>query len=331
MSLVVALMVSAVAVEARTHGARRSTVPDIVARTLPAVVSINTRFIERDQFGQSVPTPGLGSGVIVDRRGYILTNAHVVEGAEHIKVGLADERSLTAKLVGIDSFTDLAVVKIDVKDAALPVVTLGDSTRLRIGETVIAIGNPLWIEGGPTVTVGVVSGLKRSMEQEGLPLLHQLIQTDAAINPGNSGGPLLDLNGRVVGINTALIPSAHGIGFAISINTARPVLAALIAGRRLVRQTLGVKAVSVTPHVASVNGLAVERGALILTVDTGGPGESAGLQAGDVITGVGGTAVRDLHQFHEALMAFPLGQMIDITVWRGDERLTLRPVLEEYR
>ena len=137
---------------------------------------------------------------------------------------------------------------------------MGDSDRLRIGETVVAIGNPLWTEGGPTVTVGVVSALKRSMEQEGLPVLHHLIQTDAAINPGNSGGPLVSLDGRVVGINTALIPSAHGIGFAIAVNTAKPVLAALIANGRIVRPALGLTAVSVTPQVAYVNDLAVERG-----------------------------------------------------------------------
>src|SRR5574341_406653 len=208
-------------------------VPSVVARVLPAVVSITTRQIERDQFNQPVPTRGLGSGVIVDRKGHILTNNHVVQGAEEIKVTLSDERTFRASLVGADAFTDLAVLRIDGKN--LPTAPLGESRRLAVGETVIAIGNPLWIEGGPTVTVGVVSALQRSMEQPGLPMLHDLIQTDAAINAGNSGGPLLNLAGQVIGINTAVIESARGIGFAISTNTARPVLRQLIASGRIVR------------------------------------------------------------------------------------------------
>ena len=172
--------------QAPKRRAGRTGVPAIVARALPAVVSITTRQIERDQFNQPVPTRGLGSGFIVDRRGHILTNNHVVEGAEQIKVTLPDERAFRATLVGADRFTDLAVLKIEAKD--LSVLPLGDSSRLVVGETVVAIGSPLWIEGGPTVTVGVVSALGRSMEESGLPILHDLIQTDAAINPGNSGG-----------------------------------------------------------------------------------------------------------------------------------------------
>lgn len=304
-------------------------IPDMVARVLPAVVSITTRQIERNQFGEAVPTRGLGSGVIVDRRGYILTNNHVVEGADQIKVGLVDERTFPATLVGADGFTDLAVIKIDGRN--LPAAVLGDSSRLRVGESVVAIGNPLWIEGGPTVTVGVVSGLKRSMEQEGLPMLHHLIQTDAAINPGNSGGPLLNLAGQVVGINTALIPSAHGIGFAVDIATAKPVLAALIATGRVVRATLRLTAISVTPQVAYANDLPVERGALIVKLEPGGAGEAAGLQANDVITAVGGVPVRDLHEFHIALAGRKIGERVALSVRRGPEILTVTTVLEEYR
>src|SRR5262249_33835325 len=162
------------------------TVPVVVARTVPAVVSITTRQISHDQFNQPVRTRGLGSGFIVDPKGYILTNAHVVGGAEEIKVGLADGRTFAGALVGMDPFSELAVVKIEGR--RLPALALGDSTKLAVGETVVAIGNPLWLEGGPTVTVGVVSALVRSMEEEGLPVLHDLIQTGAAINPGNSGG-----------------------------------------------------------------------------------------------------------------------------------------------
>jgi S1-C subfamily serine protease len=315
--------------QARSHPEGRAGVPAMIARVLPAVVSITTRQIERDQFNQPVPTRGLGSGVIIDRRGYILTNSHVVADALEIKVTLTDERSFKGTLVGADPFTDLAVVRIDGK--RLPIASLGDSARLAVGETVVAMGNPLWIEGGPTVTVGVVSALGRSMEQPGLPLLHDLIQTDAAINAGNSGGPLVNRAGRVVGINTAVIASAHGIGFAISVNTAKPVLAALIASGRVVRPSVGLEAVSVTPQVAYANDLPMERGALVIRVDPDGPAAAAGLQPGDVITAVNGRAVRDLHQFHDSLTRYRAGQTVSVTLARDGRTLTPRLVLENDR
>jgi serine protease Do len=325
---VVIVGVLAANVEPRSsHDAGSSLVPRLVSRTLPAVVSITTREIEHNQFNQTVVTRGLGSGVIVDRRGYILTNHHVVDGAQEIKVTLADERTFRGALVGVDSFTDLALLKIDA--ARLPVVALGDSTKLRVGETVVAMGNPLWIEGGPTVTVGVVSALGRSMEQEGLPILHNLIQTDAAINAGNSGGPLLNLDGQVVGLNTAVIASAHGIGFAISANTVKPVLAALIKSGRVVRSSLAMDAFSVTPQVAYANDLAIERGALVVRVEVGRAAALAGIQAGDVITAVDGKAIQHLHHLHESLERHKAGETVSVTLWRKGETLTVRAVLEE--
>jgi S1-C subfamily serine protease len=314
---------------ARSHLEGRAGLPAMVARALPAVVSITTRQIERDQFNQEKPTRGLGSGFIFDRRGYIVTNSHVVEGAEQIKVTLPDERAFRATLVGTDRFTDLAVLKIDGK--TFPAIPFGGSARLAIGETVVAIGSPLWIEGGPTVTSGIVSALGRSMEQPGLPMLHNMIQTDAAINPGNSGGPLLNLAGRVVGINTAVIASAHGIGFAISIDTAKPVLKELIATGRVVRPSLGLDAVSVTPQVAYAKELPMERGALVVRVDEVGAAERAGLKPGDVITAVAGRAVKDLHHFHEALASHRIGEDVDVAVWREGQALVVKVVLEEYR
>jgi S1-C subfamily serine protease len=324
-----ALLVPDAGAIARAHLAGRDTVPAIVARAVPAVVSITTRQIERDQFNQPVPTRGLGSGFILDARGHVLTNAHVVEGAEEVKVTLTDGRKFRATLVGADRFTDLAVLKIS--GSRLPTIALSERTVLSVGETVVAIGNPLWIEGGPTVTVGVVSALGRSMEQEGLPLLHNMIQTDAAINPGNSGGPLLDLAGRVVGINTAVIASAHGIGFAISATMAKPVLRALIATGRVERPSIGVEAVSVTPQVAYANDLPIERGALVTRVEPGGPGEAAGLRSGDVITAVAGRAIADVHALHDALARSRIGQRVDVTVQRGDEVLSYRLVTEDSR
>jgi len=169
------------------------------------------------------------------------------------------------------------------------------------------------------------------MEQAGLPMLHNLIQTDAAINAGNSGGPLVNLAGRVVGINTAVIASAHGIGFAISVNSAKPVLAALIATGRVVRPSAGLEAVSVTPQVAYANDLPMERGALVIRVDADGPAAAAGLQPGDVITAVDGRAVRDLHHFHDSLARHRAGQTMNVTVARDGRTLTLGLVLEEDR
>ena len=317
-------------VQAGTQPAMRSGVPAIVARVLPSVVSITTRRIETDQFNKPVPKAGLGSGVIVDKRGYILTNNHVVEGFEEFKVTLPDGRTFRGTLVGGDRFTDLAVLRIEGKNLrALP---LGDSDKLAIGESVIAIGSPLWIEGGPTVTVGVISGKGRSMEEPDepdQPMLHDLLQTDAAINPGNSGGPLLNLAGQVIGINTAIISSAHGIGFAIAINNAKPVLQALLASGRIVRPTMGVVAVSVTPQLAFSNDLKVERGALVVRVEPEGPAEAVGLRSDDVIVAFAGEVVEDLHHFHAMLAGRKPGETVEVTVWRGGQTITVRPNLRE--
>jgi serine protease Do len=315
--------------EARSH-LTGNVVPTIVSRALPAVVSIITRQIEQDEFNRPIPTRGLGSGFVVDARGYIVTNNHVVEGAEDIKVTLSDGQTFRGTLVGVDRFSDLAVIKIDgaTKLRALP---LGDSTKALVGETVVAIGSPLWLEGGPTVTTGVVSALGRSMEEKDLPTLHNLIQTDAAINPGNSGGPLLNIRGQAIGINTALIASAHGIGFAIAANTAKPILRTLMTAGRIVRPSLRIRAVSVTPQVAYANDLSLTRGALIVSVEAGGPAEEAGLEAGDVVVAIDGEPVTDLHHLHDALQRHKIGVPVPVTVRRDGQTLTLRPVPEENR
>ncbi|HWT81025.1 MAG TPA: PDZ domain-containing protein, partial [Candidatus Methylomirabilis sp.] len=208
------------------------------------------------------------------------------------------------------------------------------SKRLDIGETVIAIGSPLWIEGGPTVTVGVISGKGRSMEEPDdpdAPMIHDLLQTDAAINPGNSGGPLLNLKGEVVAINTAIIPSAHGIGFAIPINNAKPVLRALLTSGRIIRPSMGVVAVSVTPQLAFTNDLKVESGALVVRVDKGGPAEAVGIKPDDVIIAFAGETVEDLHHLHALLAGRKPGETVGVTVWRGGQKMTLTFVLGEDR
>ena len=313
---------------AGTEAFGRNEIPRIVARALPAVVSITTRRIERDQFNKLVPKAGLGSGVIVDQRGHILTNNHVVEGFEEFKVTLPDGRTFQATLAGGDYFTDLAVLKIDGKNLrALP---LGDSATLAIGETVIAVGYPLWIEGGPTVTVGVISGTGRSMEEPDDPnqaALHDLLQTDAAINPGNSGGPLLNLRGEVVGINTAYMDSAHGIGFVIPINNAKPVMKILLEHGRIVRPTLKMAAVSVTPQLAFTNTLPVEHGVQVVKVLPGGPAEAAGLQPDDVIVQLQGVKVQDLQHFHMLLMRQKPGDEVSLVIRRGDDTARVSAIL----
>ena len=228
-----------------------------------------------------------GSGVIVDARGYILTNNHVVENASAIEVRLSDDRKFKATLVGRDARTDLAVLKVESSDP-LPVAELGDSDRLRVGQWAIAIGNPFGLDR--TVTAGIISATGRT--HVGVATYEAFIQTDASINPGNSGGPLLNLDGRVIGINTAIVSSGQGIGFAIPITMARDIMTQLIARGRVVRGWLGVVIQDLTPELAASFGVKEDAGVLVAEVMKDGPAAAAGLKPGDVITGFGGAPSR---------------------------------------
>src|SRR6202795_845612 len=221
-----------------------------------------------------------GSGVIVDARGYILTNAHVVESAAEIEVRLSDDRKFAATLVGRDPKTDLAVVKIDPGAGALPSAELGDSDKLRIGQWAIAIGNPFGLDR--TVTVGIISATGRT--RVGVATYEAFIQTDASINPGNSGGPLLNLDGRVVGINTAIVSTGQGIGFSIPINMAKDIMAQLMAKGRVVRGWLGIAIQDLTPELAAGFGVKPGSGVLVSDVMKDSPAEAGGLKSGDIIT-----------------------------------------------
>jgi serine protease Do len=310
----------------------RPKVTAMVTGALPSVVSIASRRIAQDEFNKRAPGASMGSGVIVDAQGYILTNEHVIRGATAIKVTLTDGRTFRGALVGADRFTDLAVVKIEGTD--LKALPLGDASRLRIGDPVVAIGSPLWIEGGPTVTTGVISGKGRSMEEPDDPeqaMLHDLLQTDAAINPGNSGGPLLNLAGQIVGINTAIMESAHGIGFVIPVNSAEPIYRALRDGRRFVRPSLGFVGVSMTPQLAFVNDAQVERGTLVVRVEKGGPAAQAGLRSEDVILAVDDKSIGSLHDYHEVLLQRQPGDRVSLSIWRAGEILRLMSTLVEER
>ena len=297
----------------------------ISERVKPAVVNISTVRIVADFFFNLVPQEGVGSGVIFDRRGYILTNEHVIHGAKEIRVTLPDGREFKGELVGADSMTDLAVIKINGEN--LPIAELGDSEKVRVGEFCIAIGNPFGLES--TVTFGVVSAIGRSIRTEPEKLLENLIQTDAAINPGNSGGALINLKGEIIGINTAIIPYAQGIGFAIPINTAKVVAESLIKYGRVIRPWLGIYYLPLTPQVASRLRLSVEYGIYIISVVPGGPADKAGLMKGDIIVRFNGQKIRTAEQLRDALLRAGVGKRVFLTVLRKGKMRFFELTLEE--
>ena len=266
----------------------------------------------------------LGSGVIVDKRGYILTNNHVIEQADEIEVRLSDKRKFTAKVIGKDSKTDLAVIKIDAPDD-LPVAKLGDSTKIRIGEWAIAIGNPFGLD--QTVTVGVISAVGRS--EVGITTYEDFIQTDASINPGNSGGPLLNLNGEVIGINTAIVATGQGIGFAIPISMAKEIKDRLIAQGKVVRGWLGVGIQELTEELAAQFGVKPEDGVLVGNVMKDSPAERGGMKPGDIIQEFNGTKISGVHQLQREVAQSPVGSPVRLKVLREKQPVMLTIVLGE--
>lgn len=256
------------------------TVLDILERVSKSVVNISTIKLVHNIFYQAVPVEGMGSGTIIDANGYVLTNNHVIRGAEKIAVTLWNGQVSEGTLVGSCAVHDTAVVKVKVKN--LQAAELGDSDKLRVGQRVYAIGNPFGLAGGPTITSGVVSAINRTIESQ-RGLVENLVQTDAAINPGNSGGPLVDLEGKVVAINTAIIPFAHGIGFAIPINSAKNCTGEIITNGISTRPWLGIIGLSLTGEIARYYDLPAEHGVLVTKIAEGSPAEDAGIVAGDII------------------------------------------------
>ncbi len=314
---------------------------DVAQQVRPAVVQITNEQVQLDQFNQSLTVPaGVGSGVIYDTQGHILTNNHVIDGAEQLLVSLPDGRSFPAKLVGADPQTDLAVVQIT--GSNLPVATFGDSAALQAGDWVVAIGNALALPGGPTVSAGVVGALGRTVQEPGAsansagPYLIDVIQTDAPINPGNSGGPLINLQGQVVGINTLVAGQAEpgiqaqGIGFTISINAAKPIADQLVATGQAVHPYLGVAVVPLNPVITSRLGINAKNGVLIVTVQPGSPAAVAGLQARDVVTQIDSAGVADDSAFAEILNSHKPGDTITLTVLRSKQTLQLKASLAQH-
>lgn len=306
-----------------------------VRRAAPAVVSINTSRVTRHPFaddpwfrlffGQqgSQSQSGLGSGVIMSADGYVLTNNHVVQEADHIEAVLADGRRANARVIGADPESDLAVLKIDLPD--LPVMTPSDSDRIEVGDRVLAIGNPFGV--GQTVTSGIVSALGR--DQLGINTFENFIQTDAAINPGNSGGALTDEQGRLLGINTAIYSRSGGslgIGFAIPVNVARQALQDIVQNGRVVRGWIGVESTALTPELAENLGAASAQGVIITGVLNGGPAARAGMRPGDVVTRINGQPIRTVAELRAGITALRPGTAATFTALRQGQNVEMQLV-----
>ncbi|MGB3495048.1 MAG: HhoA/HhoB/HtrA family serine endopeptidase [Elainellaceae cyanobacterium] len=324
-------------------------ISNVVEETGPAVVRINaSRTVSssipddpmlRRFFGNSLPQGeqvqrGVGSGFILDEEGHVITNAHVVEGSDTVQVTLKDGRQLEGTVLGSDSTTDVAVVRVEANN--LPTVKISDSDILRPGDWAIAIGNPLGLDN--TVTAGIISATGRTSREVGIPDKRvDFIQTDTAINPGNSGGPLLDVEGKVIGMNTAIIQGAQGIGFAIPINTVRDLAQQIIDTGKVEHTYLGIQMVDLTPELKQQlandpnNQISpnVDEGVLIMQVMPNSPASEAGLEAGDLVTEVEGQAIASAADIQEIVSGRGVGDSLDIEVQRNDRTLDLTATLGE--
>jgi S1-C subfamily serine protease len=311
-------------------------IADTVERVRPAVVSIVARIVTQDRFGRQSVGFGSGTGVIFDESGLVLTNNHVIEGGVEVTVTQDDGTQVTAEVIGADRLSDLAVLQLP--GDGYPALPLRENGALRAGDWVIAIGNALALPGGPTVTVGVVSALGRSIEASPGITLYDLIQTDTSINPGNSGGPLIDLNGNLVGINTAVLRgtgqggsiSVEGIGFAIDIETAQQVAEQLVELGHVRWAWMGVFLADLVPEVAAQVGLPIREGVIIQNTVIDGPSDQAGIEPGDILVGIGGHDIATVSDLTRLLkQEFRAGQELEVEVFRvvdGDgfrEMLTL--------
>jgi len=314
---------------------------DAAQKVMPAVVNIYTsnevktqphpfmddprfRFFFGDQMEDNSPqqSSSLGSGVIVSRDGYILTNHHVIEGADQIEVALTDGRNAKGHIVGSDPETDLAVIKIDIANN-LPAITFSHPEQSKVGDIVLAIGNPFGV--GQTVTMGIVSALKRN--HLGLNTFENFIQTDAAINPGNSGGALADANGNLIGINSAIYSpngGSLGIGFAIPVSTAKKIMEQIIQSGSVTRGWIGVAVQDITPELAESFKLGNTEGVLISEVVRGSPAHKAGIKAGDILTQVGDKKLGDSSTMLETISALPPGKSVMLKLLRNQEQVVIQ-------
>ena len=295
-----------------------STYPDftsVIAQVRPSVVAITTEVTVTSFFGSSFTQQGAGSGWIIDEKGLIVTNNHVVENVSSITVILEDGRSFSVDAIYTDDTSDLAIIKIDAQD--LPALSIGDSSTLQVGQWVIAIGNSLGM--GISATKGIVSALNISLSTNPGESLDNLIQTDAAINPGNSGGPLVNLDGELVGINSAKISQVgvEGMGYAISIEEAKPVIDQLIQNGYVIRPYLGADLYTVDQFVILRFGLPVEKGVFVTDVASGSPADKAGIEPGDVITAFAGEEISSAEELTRATQSYDIGQQVEITFYHN--------------
>ncbi|RZF28740.1 Do family serine endopeptidase [Paraburkholderia sp. UYCP14C] len=323
-----------------SHGHAETSYADAAQKAMPAVVNVFSskdgslppdprakdplfRYFFGDRNNrkqQEQPASNLGSGVIVSSEGYILTNQHVVDGADQIEVALADGRTASAKVIGIDPETDLAVLKVNMTN--LPTITLGRMDQIRVGDVVLAIGNPFGV--GQTVTMGIVSALGRN--HLGINTFENFIQTDAPINPGNSGGALVDVNGNLLGINTAIYSRSGGslgIGFAIPVSTARSVLESIITTGTVTRGWIGVEPQDVTPEIAESFGLDQKSGAIVAGVLKSGPADRAGIKPGDILTSVNGQEITDTTRLLNVIAQIKPGTAAKVHLVRKGHQIDL--------
>jgi putative serine protease PepD len=320
-------------------GSFEKDIVNVVKKTMPAVVNISTITLVEDFFFGVYPQSGIGSGFIIDPKGYILTNYHVVEGARKIDVTLSEGKKYTGKIVGYDKRSDLAVIKIDAEN--LPYLPLGDSDKLEPGQFAIAIGNPYGLNR--TVTLGIVSALNRTIIEPNGVRLENLIQTDAAINPGNSGGPLINIKGEVIGINTAIKSDAQGIGFAIPINKAKEIANKLIKEGKITYPWIGIKGYAITSDMLDYIKFPVNKGVVIAEVVPGSPADKAGLKGGDrviyvdgtqiivggdIITKIDGKSVESMEDLRSEIQKRKVGDTVEITYIRNGKEYTVKIKLE---
>jgi serine protease Do len=297
---------------------------DILEKVSKSVVNISTIRLVYSMFYQAVPVKGVGSGTIIDPRGYILTNNHVIQDAERIGVALWNNEVLKGRVEGTCATHDTALVKVDKK--GLQAAELGDSDNLRVEQRVYAIGNPFGLAGGPSVTSGVISAVKRTIESE-RGLLENLVQTDAAINPGNSGGPLVDLEGRVVAISTAIVPFAQGIGFAIPINSAKECSGEMVTEGISARPWLGITGLSLNGEIARYYDLPVDKGVLVTKIMDDSPADDVGVVAGDIILGVDSMAIYHIEDLLKEIHKRKIGDRMHIAVLRNGREKSLEVTL----
>lgn len=305
------------------------------------VVNIASVRMVTDELLRIFPIEGVGSGILIDNQGHILTNYHVVDHARRLKVTIYDGKTFNAKVIGTDKLTDLAVLKIEIDSNSpnninintninrldtIPSAELGDSDSLRVGQIAIAVGNPFGLTGGPTVTTGIISSLNRNIEFEDGIL--ELVQTDAAINPGNSGGPLVNTNGEIIAINTAKIPYAHGIGFAVPVNTAKTILQELIQYGKVNRPWLGVSTIKINSRIASYYRLPTNEGALVVKVEEYSPAADAGIRQGDIIEEIDEKRIEEITELSSRIKKKKVNEKTLLSVNRYGRRFDISVTLE---